>query len=519
MLRTAKFGALVGVAALALAACSSGGTDDSTASSDSSSSATAAEGRAEQLTIGAVVDVSTWSAQDAAWGNTATYMMAVYDTLLRQNADGTIEAGLATDWSYDDSMTVLTLTLRDDVTFTDGSALDADLVVENLTRFQNGASENSGNLSSIDSVTAVDATTVEIALSAPDPALLSYLAQNSGLIEAESAFDSADIQTVPVGSGPYVLDADSSTIGSSYTFTANDDYWDPDSQHYDTIVINYYADANALLNALRDSQVDIANLNSTSQIPDAESAGYTINTQTLNWKGLILADRWGVVDEALADVRVRQAINYALDREGLLAGIESGYGEVTTQIFGTGTTAYEEDLDSYYTYDVDKAKELLTEAGYPDGITITMPLSSFVPESEAQLIAGNLAEAGITVNYETAGESFISDLLGGKWAAFEFGLNQESESWATYKLSVSVDSAWNIYHQSTDELDALADRMRMGGEDGDAAAQEMNEYLVENAWFAPFYRVEGVIVTNDATSVTLKNGQAVSNLWDIVPTA
>ncbi|WP_084127534.1 ABC transporter substrate-binding protein [Demequina sp. NBRC 110054] len=518
MLRTAKAGALAGVAALALAACSSGGTDDSTASSESSSAA-AVEGRAELLTIGAVVDVSTWSAQDAAWGNTALYLSAVYDTLLRQNADGTIEPGLASDWSYDDSMTVLTLTLRDDVTFSDGSTLDADLVVENLTRFQNGASENSGNLASIDSVTAVDATTVEITLASPDPALLSYLSQNSGLIEAESAFESADIQTVPVGSGPYVLDSESSTIGSSYTFTANEDYWDADNQHYDSIVINYYADANALLNALRDSQVDVANLNSTSQITDAESAGYTINTQTLNWKGLILADRWGVVDEALADVRVRQAINYALDREGLLAGIESGYGEVTAQIFGDGTTAFDEALDTYYEYDVDKAKELLTEAGYPDGITITMPLSGFVPESEAQLIAGNLAEAGITVEYETAGESFISDLLGGKWAAFEFGLNQESESWATYKLAVSVDSAWNIYHQSTDELDALADRMRMGGEDGDAAAQEMNEYLVENAWFAPFYRYIGVVVTADGTSVTLKSGQAVPNLWDIVPTA
>ncbi|WNM23773.1 ABC transporter substrate-binding protein [Demequina capsici] len=515
MLRTVKAGALIGAAALALAACSSGGTDGSTASS----TASGGTGHAAKLTIGAVVDVSTWAAQDSSWGNAATYYMAVYDTLVRAAADGTIEPALATDWSYDDSMTVLTLNLRDDVTFTDGSALDSQVVVDNLTRFQTGASENSGNLASIADVTAVDSDTVQITLSAPDPSLLDYLSQNSGLIEAESAFTADDIQTVPVGSGPYILDSAASTIGSTYTFTANPDYWDPESQHYDTVVINYYADANALTNALRDGQVDIANLNSTSQIPDAESAGYTVNTQTLNWKGLILADRWGVVDPALADVRVRQAINYALDREGLLQGLESGYGEVTDQIFGTGTTAYDASLEDYYTYDVDKAKQLLTEAGYPDGITITMPLSGFVPEAEAQLIAGNLADAGITVSYEQAGESFISDLLGGKWGVFEFGLNQEAVSWSTYKLAVAPDSAWNIYHQTDDTLQALADRMRLGGEDGDAAAQEMNQYLVENAWFAPFYRYVNAVVTTDGTAVTLKNGQAAPNLWDIVPTA
>jgi len=505
--------ALGSAAALALTACSGGSAADPSATGDASTAA----GRAPKLTIGAVVDVATWKAADADWGNTATYYMAVYDTLLRTAADGTVEPGLAEEWTYNEEMTELTLELRDDVTFTDGTELTADLAAQNLVRFRDGASPNTSNLSAMTDATAVDEDTLLITLEQPDPALLTYLSQNSGLVAAASTFDAADAQTNPVGSGPYVLDTAASTIGSSYTFTAREDYWDADIQHYDALTINYYADASALLNALRDNQVDIANLNSVTQIPDAEAAGYTINQAPVNWKGLIIADRNGQVNEALADVKVRQAINYAVDREGLLQGLEAGYGEVTTQIFGPSTEAFVPELEGAYPYDPEKAKALLAEAGYPDGVTIVMPQTGFVPPSEPELIAGVLAESGINIEYEQAGESFIGDLLGGKWAMFSFGLNQEPMAWMTYQLAVSPGAAWNVYHQPDETVAALSDRMRLGGDDADAAAKELNEYIVEQAWFAPFYRVLGVIVTNDATTVTMKDGQAVSNLWDIVP--
>ncbi len=515
MSRILKALAVGSAAALALTACS--GSGDATGDATDTSSSSSTGGRADQLTIGAVVDIATWKAADAEWGNTATYHMAVYDTLLRTAADGTVEPGLAEEWSYNDDMTELTLELRDGVTFSDGTDLTAEVAAENVLRFRDGASSNTSNLSAVTDATAVDEDTLVLTLSQPDPALTTYLSQNSGLVAAASTFDAADAQTNPVGSGPYVLDADASTIGSSYTFTARDDYWDPEIQHYDTIVINYYADASALVNALRDNQVDIANTNSTTQIPDAEAAGYTINSLPINWKGLILADRAGSVNEALGDVKVRQAINYAIDREGLLQALESGYGEPTTQIFGTGTEAYLEELEDAYPYDPEKAKALLAEAGYPDGITVVMPQTAFVPASESELIAGVLAESGITVEYEQAGESFISDLLGGKWGMFAFGLNQEPMAWMTYQLALAPGSAWNVFHQPDETIESLAATMRLGGDDADAAAKEMNQYVVEQAMFAPFYRVLGVIVTNDATTVTMKDGQAVSNLWDIVP--
>ena len=514
MLRKTQLAALAGMAPRALAACTSSDSGDSTSATPDST--TGAE-QAGELRIGSVVDISTWIAADAVWGNEATYYMAVYDSLLRTSATNEVEPGLAEAWEYNDDLTELTLDIRDDVTFTDGTALDAQVVADNLVRFQEGASADKGLLGAVEEISVVDEDTVALSLSAPDPALLISLSLNAGLVASPSTFDAEDAQTTPVGTGPYVLDSDASTIGATYVFTPNEEYWAAEDQHWDSVTINYYADASALLNALRDNQVDVANLNSVTQIPDAEAAGYTINTEPVNWKGIILADRWGMNNEALGDVRVRQAVNYALDREGLLQGLEDGYGEVTTQIFNTEGDAFDAALDDTYPYDPEMAKSLLAEAGYADGVTIVMPQTGFVPASEYELIAGVLAESNIFIEYEQAGESFFGDLLGGTWSAFNFGLNQEPLAWQTYNQAIAPGAAWNVYHQADEKVEALAARIRLGGEDGAAAAQELNAYMVEEAWFAPFYRVLGVIVTADGFAVTNKSGQAVSNLWDITP--
>ncbi|WP_221583694.1 ABC transporter substrate-binding protein [Microbacterium sp. G2-8] len=493
-------------AALALTACSGGSTGGGSTAGGST------EGGS--LRIGAVVDVTTWDPGEGAWGNEALYFQSVYDTLLRMSADGEIEPGLAETWEYDDSRTTLTLDLRDGVTFSDGEELTAEAAAESVLAYRDGAAPNAGYLSDVESVEAADENTVEIRLSQPNPALEAYLTQNAGVVGSPSAADPA---TTPVGSGPYVLDLDASIPGSRYELTAREDYWDESVQHYDAITINFYADATATQNALRDNQVDYSNLNSVSQLPDAEAAGYTAHHAPVNWKGFILSDREGTVNEALGEVKVRQAFNYALDREALLEAIESGHGEPTTQIFGIETAAYDESLEDRYPYDPEKAKELLAEAGYPDGVEIVQPQTSFTPASDYELVSDMLAESNIEMVADQVGSTFIGDLLGGKWGAFQFGLNQEPLAWQTYQLAVAPDAAWNVQHVVDPTVEELAERMRHGGDDADAAAQELNEHLVEQAWFAPIYRVDGVIVTGEGTTATQKVGEAVPNLWDILP--
>ncbi|MDN4640163.1 ABC transporter substrate-binding protein [Agreia sp. PsM10] len=492
----------VGALVAGLAACASE-TDSSTDSST--------------LTLGMLGPATTFAAADASWANETPYLQAVYDTVLRAEPDGTIIPGLATAWSYNDDNTTLTLTLRDDVTFTDGTAMTADIVGQNLLRFRDGTSPNSSRLAAVQKVSAVTDTTLEVTLSAPDPALLGYLAQNAGLVESPSAFDSADIQTEPVGSGPYILDEAKTVVGSSYVFSKNPDYWDPESVHYDNLVLNVYADPTSLLNAIKGGQVNASQTIDDNTLPEIEAAGFTLTALELDWTGLILFDRAGEQTPALADVSVRQALNYAFDKESLLKTVGQGRGTVTSQVFPENSSGFVPELDDAYPYDPAKARELLAEAGYPDGLTISMPTTAALGSSLWTLIDQQLKDVGVTVQSTDAGNNFIADLLSAKYSASWMRLQQDPD-WALINFQLTPDAAWNPFHYDDPTADALIATVRTAsGDDYDAAVQAVNEYVVDQAWFAPWYRPESTFVTDANTSVELQTGNSYPSLWNIRP--
>ena len=149
----------------------------------------------------------------------------MYDTLLKREPDGTLSPMLATEWALSDDSMSLALELRTDVTFTDGTAFDAEAVKANIEHFQTANGPLQNNISSIESVEIVDADTVNLQLSSPDPDLPFNLANAGGYMASPAALTSPELTTVPVGSGPYVLDTSRSVVGSSIMFTRNPDYW------------------------------------------------------------------------------------------------------------------------------------------------------------------------------------------------------------------------------------------------------------------------------------------------------
>lgn len=310
---------------------------------------------------------------EAIWGGQSPSWQAVFDSLLLATAEGTIEPWLATAWSYNDDNTELTLTLRDDVTFTDGSKLTGDVVVQNLQRFKEGTSADAGYLASVESFAAPDDSTVLLTLSAPDPALLGYLTRTAGLIGSAENFDNPEISTQPVGSGQYIVDLDASVEGTSFIYEKNPDYWNPDVQHYDSLEIKTAADGTAALNIIKAGEANGVYLTNNDLLDQVEAAGWTVNADERNFAGLILMDRDGALVPELADARVRQAINYAFDKPAMLAALQSDHGTPTSQVFSPISTSFEEDLEDYYTYDPEMAKKLLAEAGYPNGFTLPMP--------------------------------------------------------------------------------------------------------------------------------------------------
>lgn len=507
MFRWKSTAAALAIAALALTGCASAGGDSD-----------ATTGTGGTLTLGAVIAPATFDPAGAGWGNASPFYQAVYDTLLLASTEGTIEPWLATEWSYNEDNTVLTLTLRDDVTFTDGSALTGAVVAQNLLRFKEGTSPEAGNFGNVASVEAPDDTTVVITLSAPDPAILTYLTGTAGLVGAEASLDSPDLATTPVGSGPYILDTADTVTSTSYVYTKNPDYWNPDVQHYDNLVINVLTDPTAALNAIKAGEANGVKVAGNNTLGEVESAGWTIHSNELDFGGLLLLDRAGAQNPALGNVKVRQAINYAFDREGLLQAIQDGHGTVTTQVFPETSAAYDPELDSYYDYDPEKAKELLAEAGYADGLTISMPSISVISPATYTLVAQQLADIGITVeNTDVPAGNFFADLLAPKYPASVMTLGQPQD-WALVQNMISPQAVFNPFRYEDPKVDALIEEMRTGDEDAQvSAATELNRYVVEQAWFAPFYRVQGNMATDANTTVEMTPTNAYPNLYDFQP--
>jgi peptide/nickel transport system substrate-binding protein len=503
MFRWKKLTAVAVVAGLALTGCAAQGGDSPAESTT--------------LTLGAILAPTSFSAQDANWANQAPFLQAAYDTLLRAEPDGTVVGMLATEWSYDETNTKLTLKLRDDVTFSDGTKFTADAAMQNLDRFKTGASPDASRLAAYDSSVAVDDTTLEITLTAPDPAFVNYLTTDAGLVQSPDSFGNDDIATNPVGSGPYILDTAKSVTGTSYVYTSNPDYWAPELKHYDNLVINVYGDPTAAVNAVKAGEVNGMKLANNDALAEVEGAGFDLTPFELDWTGFILFDRGGTMAPELGNVKVRQAMSWAFDREALLTALAGGRGTLTNQIFPVTSEAYDAELDSTYGYDVEKAKDLLTEAGYPNGFTISLPNTSLAPPAWWALMEQQLADVGITVNYTDTGTNFISDILAPKFGATWMQLEQQQD-WQLINFAVAPTATFNPFKYSDPIVDGyIADIAAAAPEDQGAIAAELNKYIVEQAWFIPWYRIESNFATDANTDVVAQAGNAYPYLWSFTP--
>ncbi len=501
--------AAIAAVALVLTGCTGG--------SGATTGGANAQAKGGTLTIGAVQDVASFDPAKAHIGHPVPYYQAVYDSLLRHKPDGTLVPMLATKWVYNANKTVLTLTLHQGVQFTDGSPVNAAAVKVNLDRFRTGNGPDASTLSLVSAVDVKDTSTVAITLSAPDPSLVDNLANEVGFIASPKAIDGGKIATNPVGSGPYILDASATVAGSKYTFVKNPHYWDPSLQVYDTIVMKPITDSTAMLNSLLSGQVNAAYLNAkTSQ--QAANAGMTEYKYQRGWLGLLIFDRDGTMVPALKDVRVRQAINLALDKDTLLAQVQKGSGTVTSQMFGSSTSGYQPSLDKTYSYSLDKAKKLMSDAGYSKGFGVSMPMTSTIDPALVAGVTQGLADIGITVNWQNVAPSdYTAGLIKGKWPMAEFQIVQGS-AWYTTTLEILPNATYNPFHTNTSTVEALAHSLQYGNEAEQAsAAKQLNTYLVEQAWFVPFYRPDNILFTDKNTVTTPQEQQAVPSIYNYTP--
>ncbi|MBP1844258.1 peptide/nickel transport system substrate-binding protein [Rhizobium petrolearium] len=467
----------------------------------------------QTLAIAAILDNNSFDRAQLMIANQMQFWQPVLDTLLVMQPDGKVVPNLATAWSYNDDHSVLTLTLREGVSFTDGTPFDGNAVKANLDYLKKGAGQNGFMAALISQVEVVSPTEVRLYLSEPDPSLIDNLTVVAGAMASPATLGSKDFANNPIGSGPYIYDVSASVPGRQYVYNRNPNYWNKGAFPFERVTITPINDQVARLNALKSGQVD-AGLGEARTVADAEANGLVVQRNDVNWLGFIIADREGKITPALADVRVRKALNMAFDKASILKFVELGFGRLSDQIFPTGSSAYVPELDKVYPFDPKAARALLEEAGYRKGFTLVLPeLASFA--SFNPIVEKQLKDIGITVQWEKiAPNATIPELRSGRFPAYVFQFGYQG-TWAEYQKFGYPHSAWNTSKVADPQLLKMLDATQHAiGDEQIKGYRDLNRYMVENAFFAPWYRRDTIYLTNKQTVVKLHPTNAVPHIRD-----
>jgi peptide/nickel transport system substrate-binding protein len=471
------------------------------------------------LGVGAVGQFDPTGGVMSAAGEGFMVWQGVYDTLIVLEADGSFSPGLAESWEYDESLTELTLNLREGITFSDGEEFDAEAAKVNIDRYRSTPHANQVAAASISEVDAVDDTTLRISLSAPDPGLEFSLSSLLGVMVSPLALeDDEELANRPVGTGPYEMDVDRTAAQVEAVFTRRDiEHWNAERWEWDEIVLREMSDQSARVNALRAGEIDGTMVNAQAA-DEVEASGFNLETTPGDTVGLGLFDRDGVVQPALADVRVRQAINYAFDREEMLEAIQLGYGQPAGQLF----PGIEPIGGTEYDYDVERARELMAEAGYADGFTLTgVDLGTGNPLYA--IITDRLGAIGIDMQWQAvAPTEVITEMFSGKhpvlmssWSTDALG---GQATWMYLTGFLHPEGLWNIFSVEDPELMAMIEDVRVSTpEERDDIYAEIDGWVTTNAWFAPFYQTEFIYAHSDRVNVEMAEGNASPFLWSIKP--
>jgi peptide/nickel transport system substrate-binding protein len=320
----------------------------------------------------------------------------VFDTLVEPDANLEMRPALATSWNTSPDQLAWTFHLRPGVTFHDGSPFTADDVVYSYRRIIDQKLAHADKLSSVTGVAALDPSTVRITLAHPTPNLLTNLGGFKGLaIVSRHNVESGQIARHPVGTGPFAFVSQKS--GDSITLKANPVYW-AGAPKVPGVTFRFISEPSTALSALQAGEIDWTDSIPTQRVAQLKSDdSIKVATTPSN-------DYWYLaLNEAHApynDVRVRQAIGYAIDRDAIVQATSYGTAVANQLAIPKGNPWYTP-YDRYH-HDIDKAKSLLREAGAAPK-SLDMLVTTEYPQTvtAAQIVADNLAPLGITVNIRT----------------------------------------------------------------------------------------------------------------------
>ena len=498
-----------------LAACSSGGTSDGGGSSADPDTTETADGSAatadDEATASGSPDREAWLRLVAANAPQSmdpvrevspcsiSELSLIYDTLIRMGPDGELVPGLASEWASPDP-TTLVLTLQEDVTFQNGEPFDAYAVAAHFDRAINHPeSAIAGGLGFIDSVEATDDTTVTINLNSERAGVLtSQLTEREGMVPSPTAVEAAGDEygaTSAVGAGPYRY---VENIPNDYfKVEAWDGYWDPESQLLAGVEHNGFPE-DFQIERIRSGELNYVAVfdQQIQQVEEAAEEGLVeYHVTPVPQVGEIFIN-YG--NAPFDDVLVRRALNHAVDRELMADVVTSGTGTPAWSILPSTSWAHTPAVEEMYPYDPEEARSLLEEAGYPDGLELTVGfVGNPYYQASAEALQAMLSESGFELSLESVPPAEINNALYARQdydIAVTAFLGHEDPG-ITLERKYSTDGVNNPSGNAPDGLDELlaAGAAETGIDARAPHYQEALELVMENALAVPLYTNAGVV--------------------------
>lgn len=329
--------------------------------------------------------------------STSLINVQIYETLVRQDESLNIVPGLALDWNASEDGRTLTFILREGVKFHNGDVMTAEDVkfsIERALSFPIVAEI----VSVIDTVEVIDEHTVSITTHEPFGPILNHLAHPAASIlsQADVARVDGDYGAEPVGTGPFIFD--SSQVGTQTVLRANPEYWGQVPQ-VETLTIRTITEGSVRTAQLETNEADIALSLPSSDIRRLEENAnvHLERVEGLSTNYLALNTSRPYLDNVL----VRQAISYAIDMDTIMTTILENIGQVARGPIGPNIFGFNPAMQPY-PYDVERARELMAEAGYADGFTLNLLVNTETAEriSIATAVQSMLAQININVTIE-----------------------------------------------------------------------------------------------------------------------
>ena len=467
---------LVSLLSAVLCGCKDGSTERPSADGQEPAIGSTGE-TANEITVGIAQDLDdSLDPHKAVAAGTKEVMFNVFEGLMKPTSDGDLIPAVADRYELSEDKTTYTFTLREGVQFHNGEPVETGDVVYSIQRCADG-SEGEPLIPALSVISDIhcDDTTVTITLDQPNTEFLSYLT----LAILPEGYDQQD--TAPVGTGPFKFV--SRAAQDNIILERFDGYWGAPA-YLDRVTIKIMENTDSIIVSLQSGAVDLFAHLGSAQAAQLEDS-FNIEEGTMN---LVQALYLNHSEKPFDDIRVRQALCYAVDKQQIIDIAFSGYGHpIGSSMYPAFGKYFDESLTNHYSRDIEKAKALLADAGYPNGFSMTIVVpSNYQPHIDtAQVIVEQLKDVGVIATIQLVEwGTWLSDVYAGRqFQSTVVGVDASNMTARALLERFTSTAGNNFINYNNAEYDALFAQALSSFEDAEQTAfyRQMEANLTENA--------------------------------------